>query len=503
MAMRSLVLAAGRGGGGEQRSRGAASGGNGGGRGRGRRGRGSGRGSGAPDGPDTASRREGRAGYGYKNAPMERRGPSSGGRGRPSRGRGDGQSNARGGRNNNPSPNTIDEAGACDTMPQALMSLELGHPKCPMCAQTFASGGTRARHLALCCPDLIDPVGWRRGDERVVRRCASLRHPKSSFRWAVLSRRFGWSDDDGDADGGAEGGADDTAVQSSDDEDTAVGSSLGGIVSSRRREAARSPDTDASTRPAPMTAKATARALRVDLATVTKLVRHEIRDVPLQPERIPLHVVYEDECMMAVAKPSGVMTYPAHRLRGGSVVSRAVHHLNVEAAMRRGEDLSDSSSVFSAHEPIAVHRLDLETSGLLLLAKDKRTATELQSQFEGRRVRKTYLAVCAVLEDAPAAQKAAETRAKIREEEAEEEENDADEDEDEEIDGEELGVFDETDLEDDLDVNDDDDETDDDGDEWELDEFDEPGQVRVVNAAIGTFLSTLVWAIRLTDVVFC
>ena len=496
MAMRSLVLAAGRGGGGEQRSGGRV--GNGGGRGRGRRGRGSGRGSGAPDGPDTASRREGRAGYGYKNAPMERRGPSSGGRGRASRGQAsDGQSNARGARNN-PSPNAIDEAGACDTMPQALMSLELGHPRCPMCAQTFASGGTRARHLALCCPDLIDPVGWRRGDERVVRRCAALRHPKSSFRWAVLSRRFGWSDDDVGADGGAE----DTAVHgSNDDEDTAVGSSLGGIVSSRRREAARLPDTDASTRPAPMTAKATARALRVDLATVTKLVRHEIRDVPLQPERIPLHVVYEDECMMAVAKPSGVMTYPAHRLRGGSVVSRAVHHLNVEAAVRRGEDpsgVNDSSSVFSASEPIAVHRLDLETSGLLLLAKDKRTATELQSQFEGRRVRKTYLAVCAVLEDAPAAQKAAETRAKIREEE-EEAENNADEDEDEEVDGEELGVFDETDLEDDLDVNDDDDETDDDGDDWELDEFDEPGQVRVVNAAIGTFLFMFVWAIGMTS----
>ena len=208
----------------------------------------------------------------------------------------------------------------------------------------------------------------------------------------------------------------------------------------------------------------------------------------------------QDECMMAVAKPSGVMTYPAHRLRGGSVVSRAVHHLNVEAAVRSGEDpdgVNDSSSVLSAHEPIAVHRLDLETSGLLLLAKDKRTATELQSQFEGRRVRKTYLAVCAVLEDAPAAQKAAETRAKIQEEEEEEAENNADEDE--EIDGEELGVFDETDLEDDLYVNDDDDETDDDGDDWELDEFDEPGQVRVVNAAIGTFLSTLVCAIVLTS----
>ena len=40
-------------------------------------------------------------------------------------------------------------------------------------------------------------------------------------------------------------------------------------------------------------------------------------------------VVYEDDCVMAVDKPAHVMTYPAHRLRGGSVVSRAVHHLNV------------------------------------------------------------------------------------------------------------------------------------------------------------------------------
>ena len=84
-----------------------------------------------------------------------------------------------------------------------------------------------------------------------------------------------------------------------------------------------------------MTAKAVARDLGVDLATVTRLVRHEIRDVPLQPEDAPLRVVYEDECVMAVAKPAGTMTYPAHRLRGGSVVSRAVHHLNVQVAASR------------------------------------------------------------------------------------------------------------------------------------------------------------------------
>ena len=46
-----------------------------------------------------------------------------------------------------------------------------------------------------------------------------------------------------------------------------------------------------------------------------------------------------------------------------------------------------------------MHRLDLETSGVLLLAKDKASATSLQKEFEGRRVQKTYLAVCAVMED--------------------------------------------------------------------------------------------------------
>jgi hypothetical protein len=77
------------------------------------------------------------------------------------------------------------------------MALELAQPQCPMCAQTISSKSTRARHLALCCPDLIDPIGWKNGDSNVVRDFASRRHPKSSFRWAVLSRRFGWADEVG------------------------------------------------------------------------------------------------------------------------------------------------------------------------------------------------------------------------------------------------------------------------------------------------------------------
>ena len=230
---------------------------------------------------------------------------------------------------------------------------------------------------------------------------------------------------------------------------------------------------------------------------MTKLVRHEIRDVPLQPDPSPLHVVYEDEWLMAVAKPAGVMTYPAHRLRGGSVVSRAVHHLSVSAARRRGnlptdpEDRMTESAVdaggyqggsfadawiSSRVEPIAVHRLDLETSGVLLLAKDKRVASELQASFEAREVRKTYLAVCAVLEDAEAHRATATRRV---DSEADVDAN-TEADVDGEADGDELGVFDESDLDDDDDEDPDEDLNDDD-----LDELDEPGVVRVVNAAIG------------------
>ena len=147
---------------------------------------------------------------------------------------------------------------------------------------------------------------------------------------------------------------------------------------------------------APMTAAQVAIDLQTDLATVTRMVRHELRDVPLQPDSEPIKVIYEDSQIMAVAKPAGVMTYPAHRLRGNSVVSRAVHHLNL-AAFQANPTLFAHTQTRA--EPIATHRLDQGTSGVLLLAKDKKSANACQSEFEQRRAKKTYRALCAVLED--------------------------------------------------------------------------------------------------------
>jgi 23S rRNA-/tRNA-specific pseudouridylate synthase len=109
-------------------------------------------------------------------------------------------------------------------------------------------------------------------------------------------------------------------------------------------------------------------------------------------------VVFEDAHILAVAKPANVMTYPAHRLRGNSVVSRAVHHMNMEAFRKNPKAFAARGAVV-APDPTATHRLDRGTSGVLLLAKDKKSAGALQAEFETRRARKTYLAVCAILEE--------------------------------------------------------------------------------------------------------
>lgn len=321
---------------------------------------------------------------------------------------------------------------AAKTMNAATMTLELGVPLCPMCAQDIVAKSTRQRHLALCCPDLIDPSGWRNGDAQVVKRFAATRHPKGSFRWLVLSRRFGWSDDEHDSivdDKNSRGGNSMDAL-SNTSVDVGGGSSFSlqdyGLddmpdeydelddsrfsVKKNVTEGMDASDTDVSDdhakenqgdkkkviTTAPMTAAQVAIDLQTDLATVTRMVRHELRDVPLQPDSEPIKVIYEDSQIMAVAKPAGVMTYPAHRLRGNSVVSRAVHHLNL-AAFQANPTLFAHTQTRA--EPIATHRLDQGTSGVLLLAKDKKSANACQSEFEQRRAKKTYLALCAVLED--------------------------------------------------------------------------------------------------------
>jgi len=89
---------------------------------------------------------------------------------------------------------------------------------------------------------------------------------------------------------------------------------------------------------------------------------------------LKLQVVYEDGCLLAVDKPAGQLVIPGRGAEAGPVLVDAVsRHLGVKA--------------------FVVHRIDRETSGLVLFAKDAATHAALSKLFEKRRVRKSYLAV--------------------------------------------------------------------------------------------------------------
>ena len=97
-------------------------------------------------------------------------------------------------------------------------------------------------------------------------------------------------------------------------------------------------------------------------------------------EAIPLIIVYEDEQLLVVDKPAGMVVHPAPGHPGGTLVNALLAYLpDMEIT---GDD-----------RPGIVHRLDRDTSGLILVAKNERSRRALQRQFKERQVRKAYLAL--------------------------------------------------------------------------------------------------------------
>ncbi|WP_152051490.1 RluA family pseudouridine synthase [Tautonia marina] len=103
-------------------------------------------------------------------------------------------------------------------------------------------------------------------------------------------------------------------------------------------------------------------------------------DVP-QAEDIPLKFIYEDDTMAVVDKAPNMVVHPAKGNWSGTLVNALQHHLD------------QLSSVSGELRPGIVHRLDRDTSGLILIAKADRSHTHLAKQFEDRTIRKQYLAI--------------------------------------------------------------------------------------------------------------
>lgn len=103
--------------------------------------------------------------------------------------------------------------------------------------------------------------------------------------------------------------------------------------------------------------------------------------VDLIPEHIPLEIVYENDDLLVVDKPAGMVVHPAAGHDTGTLVHAALYHA------------PEMEGIGGEKRPGVVHRLDKDTSGLILLAKNDKTHRWLQDQFRLRKVTKTYLAL--------------------------------------------------------------------------------------------------------------
>ena len=101
-----------------------------------------------------------------------------------------------------------------------------------------------------------------------------------------------------------------------------------------------------------------------------------------EPQAIPLTIVYEDQHLLVVDKPAGLVVHPAAGNRDGTLVNALLHHC-----------AGQLSGIGGVARPGIVHRIDKDTSGLLVVAKDDPTHEGLARQFAAHSIGRRYLAI--------------------------------------------------------------------------------------------------------------
>jgi len=125
--------------------------------------------------------------------------------------------------------------------------------------------------------------------------------------------------------------------------------------------------------------------------TVTlELPERKVREV--LPENIPLHVVFEDDHMVVLNKPPGLVVHPAPGNYAGTLVNALLYHYG--SLPSSGKGISEGAGSERERAGI-VHRLDKDTSGVMVVARTEQALKALTAQFKNRVVQKKYLALVA------------------------------------------------------------------------------------------------------------
>ncbi|MBX2899325.1 MAG: RluA family pseudouridine synthase [Cyclobacteriaceae bacterium] len=114
------------------------------------------------------------------------------------------------------------------------------------------------------------------------------------------------------------------------------------------------------------------------------------RDTDVIPENIPLHIVYEDEHLLVVNKAAGMVVHPAYQNWSGTLVNALTYHFQNLPEMKGNEG-----------RPGLVHRIDKDTSGLLVIAKTETAMNGLAKQFFDHTIERTYHALVWGIPDPP------------------------------------------------------------------------------------------------------
>lgn len=114
------------------------------------------------------------------------------------------------------------------------------------------------------------------------------------------------------------------------------------------------------------------------------------RDTDVVPENIPLDIVYEDEAILVINKPAGMVVHPAFNNWTGTLVNALAYHFQNLPQMPGNDG-----------RPGLVHRIDKDTSGLLVIGKTEKALTHLAKQFFDHTIERTYWAIVWGVPDPP------------------------------------------------------------------------------------------------------
>lgn len=127
--------------------------------------------------------------------------------------------------------------------------------------------------------------------------------------------------------------------------------------------------------------KKTKSSYKVETGDIIEILIPEDKEIDLFPENIKIKILYEDNDIAVIDKPAGLVVHPSHGHESGTLVNAIMYHIK------------DLSGINGEIRPGIVHRLDKDTSGLIIIAKNDKAHTKLSDMFKNSEIKKTYLAI--------------------------------------------------------------------------------------------------------------